>query len=499
MNITKILLFSKRNPSHLSKDMKEKLEINKVRMIVVLLASTASMLIMLGCAKTDSDYYKEGCKHRDNNNLAKSVECFELAANMGNSQAAFDVGMMYREGNTIEPDALKAAHFLKIAAEKGNLNAQVFLAELYKGKGNLNADKQKMVYWLTRAADSGDAYSIRNLAHGYEYGKFSLEKNIPKAIMMYRIGGLNKNPGPEGDRGASLCYGDFVKAALNADMRLLGVNYLNENAAGMSEYMEASDLIFKKYHLNQDADAFEAYDLFRESASKGCAEGLYAYGAVLYWGLGGIKRNPAKGLSYWQRAGDAGLQIATIMLRAQAKGELLSDNIDKKEIRIYATDDNVPDSIRVYGTKKFGDFELGDSLPEEWPNYCGMMAIYDYKTGKDLCLKSYLCPTASAKYFYTPITKKLYRIELKFTPSNEAAMAIVDEWKKYFELKTGFFMKDTKARNFYQVSKFGEKDGVGIYVGFFQFPGFHKRCIVECIFTDTDLVNLAQKESNLEQ
>jgi hypothetical protein len=74
-------------------------------------------------------------------------------------------------------------------------------------------------------------------------------------------------------------------------------------------------------------------------------------------------------------------------------------------------------------------------------------------------------------------------------------MAIVDEWKKYFELKAGFFMKDTKARDFYQVSKFGEKDGVGIYVGFFQFPGFHKRCIVECTFTDTDLVNLAQKES----
>lgn len=65
-----------------------------------------------------------------NYNLAK--DCFEKAAEKGNTKSMYNLGIMYFEGKGVEKDDTKAYEWFKKAADLGNVNAKNNIAEMEK-------------------------------------------------------------------------------------------------------------------------------------------------------------------------------------------------------------------------------------------------------------------------------------------------------------------------------------------------------------------------------
>ena len=57
-------------------------------------------------------------------NYTKSFEYFQLAAQQGNSDAQFSLGLMYEDGKGTEQNYTEAYKYYKLAAEQGHSGAQ---------------------------------------------------------------------------------------------------------------------------------------------------------------------------------------------------------------------------------------------------------------------------------------------------------------------------------------------------------------------------------------
>jgi TPR repeat protein len=62
--------------------------------------------------------------------LDKARELYQKAANQGNVQAQYNLGVCYENGLGVEPDLPKAAKYYQEAADQGSQDAQDAIANL---------------------------------------------------------------------------------------------------------------------------------------------------------------------------------------------------------------------------------------------------------------------------------------------------------------------------------------------------------------------------------
>ena len=94
----------------------------------------------------------------------------EADARKGDADAQFNLALRYQDGNGIERDFAKAAHWFNKAAKQGHAAAQYGLALMYgKGQG-LQVDAVKSAYWNRQAAERGHQAAQFSLAGSYETG-----------------------------------------------------------------------------------------------------------------------------------------------------------------------------------------------------------------------------------------------------------------------------------------------------------------------------------------
>lgn len=80
-------------------------------------------------------------------------------AALGNPNALYNLGQLYRMGRGVETDYLKAREYYRRAAEKGHVGAQRNLGTLYYFGRPDKVDYGQALKWLTKAAVNGDARS----------------------------------------------------------------------------------------------------------------------------------------------------------------------------------------------------------------------------------------------------------------------------------------------------------------------------------------------------
>ena len=84
---------------------------------------------------------------------------YERAASANLAEAAFQVGMMWADGEGGNQDDATALDWLRISAESGYAPAQgQYGLMLYQGRGR-EADPEMAAYWFSRGARGGDAES----------------------------------------------------------------------------------------------------------------------------------------------------------------------------------------------------------------------------------------------------------------------------------------------------------------------------------------------------
>ena len=93
---------------------------------------------------------------------AEAVRWFRLAAEQGNANAQFNLGVMYANGEGVLKDEAEALRWFRLAAEQGNANAQNNLGVMYfTGEGVLKDDVLAHM-WSNIAGANGTA-SARKL------------------------------------------------------------------------------------------------------------------------------------------------------------------------------------------------------------------------------------------------------------------------------------------------------------------------------------------------
>ena len=110
-------------------------------------------------------------KNRKSNTLANgSAEDLRVQATKGDSNAQYQLGLMYRSGAGIEQNKYQAIHWLTRAADADNTQAQYALAMIYRENADSPQDEKKAVSWYQRAANSGHADAQYSLGLLYANG-----------------------------------------------------------------------------------------------------------------------------------------------------------------------------------------------------------------------------------------------------------------------------------------------------------------------------------------
>lgn len=98
--------------------------------------------------------YHKGCGLEHSDKLA--ARWYKKAADQGHVIAQNDLGLFYLDGIGVEQDYEKAVEMLTLAANQNNISAQYNLGTMYYDGLGVQQDVNEAKTWLTKAADQGD-------------------------------------------------------------------------------------------------------------------------------------------------------------------------------------------------------------------------------------------------------------------------------------------------------------------------------------------------------
>ena len=86
----------------------------------------------------------------------EAVEDLKRLAEYGDVQAQYFLGLLYRDGGLLLPDAEQAAHWLELAAKRNLPAAQYALGKLYLSDDPEVHDVEDGIQWLEQAVRNGN-------------------------------------------------------------------------------------------------------------------------------------------------------------------------------------------------------------------------------------------------------------------------------------------------------------------------------------------------------
>ncbi len=95
---------------------------------------------------------------------------FEVAAEMGNANAQFQLGLMYQEGKEYEQDYEAAVRWYTLAAKQGHVPAQYTLGLMYHKGDGIPQNYEAAVKWYRLAAERQNARAQHKLGLMYYHG-----------------------------------------------------------------------------------------------------------------------------------------------------------------------------------------------------------------------------------------------------------------------------------------------------------------------------------------
>ena len=144
-----------------------------------------------------------GCIYEDQGAYKRSYDCFLKAANMKDPFARFRLGLHYfysynsqyndssKSENSLS-NTKKGLRFFHAADSMGNANAPYYIGEAYENGYGVQPDIQKAIEYYKKSADKGLNYSCYYLGKIYYEGKL-VKKDYSEAFKYLKIAAENKN------------------------------------------------------------------------------------------------------------------------------------------------------------------------------------------------------------------------------------------------------------------------------------------------------------------
>jgi TPR repeat protein len=94
--------------------------------------------------------------------MVEAVRWYKLAAEQGYTDAQFNLGVIFSNGQGVAQDYVEAARWYKLAAAQGNVRAQNNLATRYEKGQGVEKSNLKSFMWYNLAAVGGYADAVKN-------------------------------------------------------------------------------------------------------------------------------------------------------------------------------------------------------------------------------------------------------------------------------------------------------------------------------------------------
>ena len=100
----------------------------------------------------------------------KGIALIRRSAEQGYTEAQYNLGRCYYNGEGVSQDYTQAVYWWRKAAEQGNAGAQFYLGNAYYFGEGVSADKVQGGYWYRKAAEQGYAAAQNSLGIYYYDG-----------------------------------------------------------------------------------------------------------------------------------------------------------------------------------------------------------------------------------------------------------------------------------------------------------------------------------------
>ena len=116
----------------------------------------------------------------------KAAEDLLLAADQGDADAQYNLGLMYYNGDGVTQDDAEALKWYRLAADQGDATAQSNLGSMYANGDGVTQDDAEALKWYRKAADQGNAWAQYSLGSMYQNG-LGVTQDYAEALKWYRL------------------------------------------------------------------------------------------------------------------------------------------------------------------------------------------------------------------------------------------------------------------------------------------------------------------------
>jgi|GEM_PF-344902 len=262
--------------------------------------------------KGDSDaQYELGVMYYNGEDVeqdsAKAFEWYKKAADRGNKFAQYSIGCMYINGNGVEKNAENAFQYYKKAAEQGDVKSQYLLGSFYKDGTGVKQDYKESFYWFEKAAMQNDAYAQNALGWAYSEGLY-VEQDYSKAFEWH------KKAAEQGD-----AYAQWKIGIMYDDGRGVEQDYGKALLWYMSAAEQGDD--FAQYKIGEmyyhgkgvERDYAKAFEWFERGAIRNEAGAQFYLGCMYNFGEG-VVQDYRKAVELFKKSAEQGHETAQFNL-----------------------------------------------------------------------------------------------------------------------------------------------------------------------------------------
>ena len=118
------------------------------------------------------------------NDCYEAIKWIGMAAELGNAEALFNMGVFYMEGMGCDQDMELSAKYFHRAARRRHPQAQFVYADLLTNGWGVEQDEKRAVKWYLDAAENGHVEAMFRLGEIYEEGR-GVAADLPAAAKWY--------------------------------------------------------------------------------------------------------------------------------------------------------------------------------------------------------------------------------------------------------------------------------------------------------------------------
>jgi hypothetical protein len=137
------------------------------------------------------ELYREG--EEVNQDWKMALRWYHLGATQGDAESQNNLGTLYLNGLGCEPDSVLAAHWYRQSAEQGNPVAQFNLGKRFHVGDGVDLDLAEAAHWYTLAAKQGNTDAICDLGTMMRFGHGG-PRNLVSAAAMHLIAAQHWDP-----------------------------------------------------------------------------------------------------------------------------------------------------------------------------------------------------------------------------------------------------------------------------------------------------------------